>query len=178
MPKATCSVDGCDRTEWATALCGMHYQRKRLTGSVSRSPGPTVEERFWAKVDKGGPVSEYRPDLGPCWIWTACIMPTGYGFWSHGYPHAVKTTSHRYSYGQTKGTVPEGLHIDHLCRVRACCNPEHLEAVTPQENARRTRRPTCGRGHAMTEANVYSGPAGTYRQCLTCMTLRNRKQLG
>lgn len=163
MAKGTCSVDGCERTEWAKALCGMHYQRVRNTGSPHR-PKPTVEERFWAKVDKSG----------ECWLWTGYIMPNGYGFWGYGHPVATKTTSHRFAYELTNGPIPDGLHIDHLCRVRACCRPDHLEAVTQAENNHRTRGTHCIRGHAMTDDNVYTGPRGEYRQCLSCMTLRNR----
>lgn len=69
---------------------------------------------------------------------------------------------HRVSYEFHKGQIPKGLHIDHLCRVRDCINPDHLEAVTPGENVRRGFGPTgiryrmthCLRGHPLIPENI------------------------
>jgi hypothetical protein len=82
---------------------------------------PTVEERFWGKVDKSS----------DCWIWTACRTPKGYG---HFRANGKQVQVHRWSYQLHYGPIPEGLEIDHICRVRACVNPSHLRAVTHQEN--------------------------------------------
>src|SRR5258707_236300 len=126
MEKSNCTVDGCDRIERAKALCDMHYQRLRHTGTVERRRWPTAEELFWAKVDKQGPVSTRRPDLGPCWMWTGCVLAGGYAFWQYGGRiNKTKTTAHRYSYELAFGAIPTGLHIDHLCGTRICARPSH-----------------------------------------------------
>lgn len=94
--------------------------------------------RFWPRVDKNGPVSELRPDLGPCWIWTGPLCRKGYGV-VHVHP---KTTlpAYKYAYLREVGPVQEGLELDHLCRVTACVNPSHLEPVTHYENMQRSAR--------------------------------------
>lgn len=92
--------------------------------------------RFFSKVDKNGPVPVRRPDLGPCWIWRPNGSVGGYGqFRLNG-----KTMlAHRASYILLKKPIPPKYTIDHLCCVRNCVNPDHLEAVTLAENLRRMR---------------------------------------
>ncbi len=69
-----------------------------------------------------------------CWLWMGCLESRGYGRVTVDYVHHYV---HRYVYTQLRGPIPEGLEIDHLCRVRCCCNPAHLEAVSHCENAQR-----------------------------------------
>jgi hypothetical protein len=75
-------------------------------------------------------------DDNGCWIWRLRTEPEGYGRLTvdgkDGY------LAHRFVYEQLVGPIPDGLHLDHLCRVRSCVNPEHLEPVTPQENLHRS----------------------------------------
>lgn len=93
-----------------------------------------AELRFWAKVDKAGPIPEHAPGLGRCWIWTSAVTGTGYGKFSY---LSQTVIPHRWIYERMVGPIPEGLTLDHLCRTRLCMNPNHLEPVTQRENTRR-----------------------------------------
>lgn len=79
---------------------------------------------------------EDRGHATPCWIWSHHIGPGGYGLaWSTR--RKKRGPAHRVMWEHFNGPFPEGLHADHLCRVRCCVNPAHIEPVTPIENARR-----------------------------------------
>lgn len=142
------------------------------TLSVKRLPRTaTRAERFWSKVNKNGPVPECRPDLGPCWMWLG--GGGRYGRFAAG-PNKSQS-AHIWAWEQDHGTVPEGLELDHLCRVRYCIRPSHLEAVTHAENLRRgmglsqvtARTGVCQRGHQLIGENVTYKKNGD-RQCRTC----------
>lgn len=94
----------------------------------------TLTTRFWAKVDKSGPIPDYAPNLGPCWLWTA-------GFSSRGYGVTCARGKSRYAYALawelTNGPVGAGLVLDHLCCVKSCVRPSHLDPVTQGENVHR-----------------------------------------
>jgi hypothetical protein len=130
-----CSIKGCDRSHYGKGLCSRHYQRLWMHGD----PTITLMEKFpgadWEDfVDKNGPLPVHNPDLGPCWIWKRSLLGGGYGG-SHkgGRPQYV----HRLAFARYVRLPDPNLTIDHLCRVRACCNPSHLEEVTLAENTRR-----------------------------------------
>ena len=89
--------------------------------------------------------------------------------------------SHRYAYELVIGPIPKGLTLDHLCRVRGCVNPGHLEPVTQRENTLRGTSPVaanpgkthCPSGHPYKKPHLYINKRGG-RQCLTCITRRKK----
>ena len=93
------------------------------------------------------PTLSYPPS--GCWLRTSYVSCYGYGIYSRTHEGRRRNyLVHRISYVYHNGAIPEGLEIDHLCRVRNCCNPAHLEAVTHEENLRRAHlREFCHRGH-------------------------------
>jgi hypothetical protein len=113
---------------------------------------------------------------GDCWEWTAGRTKQGYGAF---HPHKNTTVlSHRFSYETLAGLIPPGMHIDHLCKNRACCNPDHLEPVGPGENTRRGSRAQtthCPAGHKYTPENTYRAPGKpTGRRCIACQKKRDK----
>lgn len=122
----------------------------------------TIEQRFWEKVKK----------TGTCWLWLGCKI-TGYGQLRVA---RKNKPAHRISYEMHNGKIPKGLTIDHLCHIRHCVNPKHLEAVTQRENTMRSdnivavnaRKTNCVRGHKFTPKNTYKWNGK--RCCRECRT--------
>lgn len=164
-----CSVDGCAKLRsQRRQYCSMHYYRLRRHGSLA-NPVPSEAERYWAKVEK----------TDSCWLWTGTDNGRGYGFFPIGGRYVQ---AHRYAYTIAKGEIPDGLTIDHLCRVRNCVNPDHLEAVTHKENIRRMQDATgtgwvvthCPVGHEYLPENTYIDPKGS-RCCKACRVENTRR---
>jgi hypothetical protein len=88
--------------------------------------------RFWEKVDAD-------PADG-CWLWTGRRNVGGYGVTSYNFAGRNHWLAHRLSYSLAAGPIPAGMVLDHLCRVRHCVNPDHLDPCTAVENSRRTAR--------------------------------------
>jgi len=134
-----------------------------------------VTERIMAKV-----VRQPHATLAePCWVFTGTRTPGGYGRIGVGSKTAGTDYTHRVMFRESVGPIPSGYQIDHLCRVRACCNPAHLEAVTRQENIARgdcgkhTRERThCPHGHPYDEANTYVWNGMRY--CRACHKVHTR----
>lgn len=169
-----CTAAGCPKKPVARGLCSKHYNRWQKNGdplAVKLDFSRTVEERFWSKVNKDGPVPEHRPDLGPCWVWTAALM-SGYGaFFLNG----RNVYAHVLSYTWERGEIPKWKERDHLCRNRACVRPSHLEAVTHWVNVARGISPhgenaakdRCRNGHLFTDENTRINNKGA-RVCVEC----------
>ena len=121
-------------------------------------------------------LSKVRTGPG-CWEWTAYKNPSGYGR-AVG-PNGDKQYVHRLSYELFVGPIPEGLTIDHLCRNRGCCNPEHLEAVTRSENIKRggkSLQTHCIHGHSLHDAYTDKRSDGSVsRKCRVCACERQRR---
>lgn len=103
-----------------------------------------------------------------CWMWTAYCTKEGYGRFAP--MHGLTVFAHRWSYQQFVEPIFEGYVVDHLCRVRACCNPTHLEQITPGENVRRgheyrqlMRGDFCKHNHFLPLVGV--GADGYCKQC-------------
>lgn len=134
--------------------------RLRAHGTMHK---PTIQETFWSRVEK----------TSTCWLWRGYKSPDGYPrFKFEGRPQ----NAHRLAYAWLVRPVPGGLQIDHLCRVKICVNPAHLEPVTSRENTYRVpdhpivlnaAKTRCPAGHEYDLLNTYSDPSGR-RHCRTC----------
>lgn len=107
-----------------------------------------------------------------CWIWRAGLSVYGYGWFR---PHGVMQccNAHRVSFELYVGVIPSNLTVDHLCQVKACVNPSHLELVSRAENSRRgcPSKPGCERGHQWTTENTFIASNGA-RICKQCYKIR------
>lgn len=107
--------------------------------------------RFWANV--------YKTDK--CWIWLGARAKDGYGKYTIVDPRSTNVhgtfsyTPHQFVWELMRGPVPDGLELDHKCRVTLCVNPDHLEPVTHAVNRARAIKPFCFRGHPQIRENRY-----------------------
>lgn len=167
--RRVCSVDGCNNTYRCSNYCNKHYLRWRKFGDPLvvkyEYISGTLEERFWARVDK----------RGECWLWTGRKSEKGYGSFSDGDRSKL---AHRVSYELLVGPIPKELEVDHTCHTkdchkgndcphRACVRISHLELVPHIENIRRgnignyvrkpgsrPRKKQCINGHPYAGDNV------------------------
>ena len=135
---------GCGSpTERATRTNGGRGQIKGqpvhfLPGHAQRIGAVPPIERFWAKVDKNGPIPAHRPDLGPCWIWLGAKVTGGYGVIKTGFStHKTRKQSltHRFSWEVHFGPIPSATpFVLHKCDNPPCPNPGHLFLGTAADN--------------------------------------------
>ena len=170
-----CRVDGCGSTQGAKGArgyCSRHYQQLLKTGSPTGTLRAPAIDRFVAKM--------VESPTG-CWLWTASKDGNGYGLFS-GRPGGASIRAHIWSYEYHVGPVPDGLQLDHLCRKRACVNPEHLDPVTSRVNSLRgdtvyaanAAKTHCKRGHEFTPENTHITTQGS-RSCKTCMVIHRAR---
>jgi len=120
----------------------------------------------WNKVEK----------TQTCWFWRGGTNGKGYGLIR---TNGRRRVVHRVAWESLRGPIPTGLELDHLCRVRLCVNPEHLEVVTGTTNILRGISPTainarktqCIHGHNFNAENTYIDPRGK-RACKECQRIR------
>lgn len=173
-PERPCILVGCDQIARSRGWCSKHYERWRKHGD------PTI-----CLTDRDlSPIERFRRKYienktSGCWIWTAGISDGYAQFWD-GKTNAV---AHRWAYEYFVGPIPAGLHIDHLCGTTYCVRPDHLEPVTPEENALRgasplainARKTHCDNGHSFDEENTFIRRSGR-RRCKTCARLHRAKK--
>jgi hypothetical protein len=119
-------------------------------------------------------LKEVRAGDNDCWLWNKSVRKDGYGTF---YANGKQNYAHRFSYEFFIGAIPQGLHLDHLCRVRNCVNPKHLEPVTQWENTHRAalanEKKNCPQGHPFDEINTYLYRGG--KKCKICKLASTRK---
>lgn len=174
-PKVPCLFDCCVNHARHNGYCGSHYTQI-LRGKplqpldIMRRKNLSVEERLFSRVEK----------TETCWLWVGCKGSNGYAVSAHA--GRWRGCVHRWFYEHYKGEIPEGLVIDHLCRVRHCVNPDHLEAVTFKENVMRgvgvsvkmAEKTHCDYGHPLEGENLklYKG---VERRCRICLRRRDNE---
>ena len=129
-------------------------------------PKIAVEHRIWSKIRK-------RPN--GCWEWIGAKNSGGYGSIKDS---GKNRKTHRVMWEIQVGGLTPGLTLDHLCRNRTCCNPDHLEEVSLKENilrgegvyAKNKRKTHCKSGHKFTEKNTYQRLTGQ-RACRKCQVV-------
>lgn len=175
QPGLLCDVPGCGRKHEAKGLCHSHYAELKRSGVRPTEPIVLRSDktaRFWAKV--------LPPDANGCRIWAGGTDGDGRygGFWDGR--RVVR--AHRWAYEQHHGPLPDGVVLDHLCRVTRCVNPDHLEPVTQQVNVLRGGAPSainaskteCIHGHELSGDNLILRPGGG-RDCRLCARERARE---
>jgi hypothetical protein len=170
-PPGQCQAPGCEKSgrNGGSKHCAMHASRLLRTGSLA-SPRPSLMDRFFKFVEQDG----------ECWRWTGLISVDGYG--RIGIDR-VPRGAHRVAYELLRVEIPAGLHLDHLCRNRACVNPWHLEPVTNRVNvlrgashvARQAAQTACVRGHEFTAENTVVDSRG-HRGCRTCQNTKGSRR--
>lgn len=118
-------------------------------------------------------------DENGCWNWTGFVHPKGYGLFGY---NGKTCLVHRVSYLLFRGSIEDGLTIDHLCRNRKCINPEHLEPVDQRTNVLRGEtiaadnisKNFCIRGHSLSGDNLVIRKDGN-RECRECRRRRSKE---
>lgn len=130
---------------------------------VNQYPYKSLTEKFWGNIIL---------DKNNCFLWIGRITNKGYGqlYWKKKHYYA-----HQFAYIYLRGPIEKGLELDHLCRVRNCANPYHVEPVTHKVNMSRgahALKTHCPKGHEYTDENTY-----LYDNRRTCKTCKHPKKI-
>lgn len=167
----------------------MRYRRMRSASACARvvqSALPALAPS-WRSADRDltqgadvsralldGPVPGHRPDLGPCWVWSASLFQTtGYG----QFRARTSSVAHVFAYEEIVGPVPADHDLHHMCENKACVRPDHLEPLTKTEHASRHVPPPishCKHGHEFTPENTRITKRG-WRTCRACHRASERE---
>lgn len=133
----------------------------------------SIAEKFKTKVHK----------TASCWLWTSSKNTKGYGQLSHGGKHLM---AHKVALELAGTQIPSGMVVDHVCRNRACVNPDHLRVVTPRVNAlenseslsaKNAAKTHCLRGHPLSGANLRPRLGKkVFRECAACATEQEQRR--
>lgn len=169
-----CASDYCDREAVKRGYCTSCYGRGWRSGQWPPPPPKTtthlpLKERLLARSVR---------DENGCLRWTGALDGKGYGriYLGGGKAGARITGTHQAAYREWVGPIPDGMEIDHLCKVTDCLEPTHLEAVTHRENILRSdnfagrfaRQTHCKYGHEFTPENTYVPLKRGGRHCREC----------
>lgn len=175
MHKSTCWWRKCTHPADKWGMCIKHHDRwmKRYPRQSSRFHGIKDVERFALYVDKD-------PN-GGCHLWMGALNDSGYGIFNPSEDGAPSRLAHRYACHLAGRDMTQEPVLDHLCRMRPCVNPDHLEAVTHKANvgrglaAERTLGSVCGAGHSLTGENRIEERRSDDRMAVRCRTCVNAK---
>ena len=145
-----CSVEGCETFATTRGWCNTHYSRWRIHGD----PLKVMQPRRYPSTDIYESFLDKTQWVDGCLIWTAAKLPSGYGmFWASG----KLVTAHRYSWENSNGEIPEGMHIDHICWNTSCVNTEHLRLSTPSQNGTYLQGPNSNTVSGYRNVHKYRG---------------------
>lgn len=194
MSYVGCCAPACDRAARHVGLCERHYRRYRLKGEEGLLL-PIRKKITFEQAAANGFADLYEVDRETgCWVWTHTL--------ADGYPlcpprDGSRPRGHRVLYTLYKGPIPAGMEIDHTCHTaavergecrdwstcphRKCVNPDHLEAVTHQENvlrgyadagARQRAKTHCPQNHPYSKENTRMSAGKRY--CIECARVSSR----
>ena len=172
-----CADPECERAAWCRGLCSRHY----IADQYRDKPPPNdseIADRLFPKIVE-------NPDTN-CWEWQGRgHARTGHGmFYYNALGKMVTRYVHIWMWEFLVGPIPEGLQLDHLCRVTNCCNPVHLEPVTSKVNTLRgegiaavnARKTECVRGHPLDGPDADVFVYRDMRYCRACKRIREREK--